>query len=115
MRLSRTIPLAVAAALISGAALAAAPQQAHPPAPPTTIAGKVDAVFGRQIVVTTESGKVLVDLGHHAVQPPITVGEELRLAGKAHGSRLKAQMLTRADGSTVVLREPGKKLHQKHE
>ena len=112
MRISRTIPLALAAMLAAGAATAA-PATGRTVSP-TNINGKVDAVFGRQIVLATDTaGKVLVDVGHHPVRPPIAVGETLQVSGQAKGNRLKARELTRADGSTLILRqEPGR--HGQH-
>lgn len=94
MRPFRTIPLALAVMLVAGAALAASE---------TSVSGKVDAIFGRQVVVATEGGgKVLVDVGR-PLQPPLSVGETLRVSGRAEGNRLEAGNLTRADGSSVVL------------
>jgi hypothetical protein len=103
VKISRTVPLALAATLTAGAALAS--PETSPNRPPMNITGKVDGVFGRQIVVATDTaGKVLVDVGRHSMQPPISVGEALKVTGRAEGSRLEATSLTRADGSTVVLR-----------
>jgi hypothetical protein len=65
----------------------------------------VDAVFGHQIVVSTDNaGKVLVDVGRQPVQPPITVGETLQVTGHVEDNRLEDRSMTRADGRTVVLR-----------
>ena len=104
MRISKTLPLALAATLLAGAAMAS--PEAGSTAPPTSITGKVDAVFGSQIVVATDQGgKVLVDVGHQPVEPPITVGEALQVSGQAEDSLLEARSITRANGSTFVLRD----------
>ena len=114
MRLSRTLPLALATTLLAGVALAA--PELTPTTAPTSISGKVDALFGHQIVVATDNGgKVLVDVGRPSVQPPITVGEKLQIAGQVEGSRLEARSMTRADGSAVVLHEAGREHRERHQ
>ena len=73
----------------------------------TSVSGKVDALFGRQIVIATDDGgKVLVDLGRHAkLQQPLTPGEAVKATGwMERNHRFEARALTRADGTAIPLR-----------
>ncbi|MBN8872697.1 MAG: hypothetical protein J0H67_07675 [Rhodospirillales bacterium] len=107
----------------AGTAQATQPRPAHKAMPrvAATISGKVDALFGRQIVIAADDGsKVLVDLGRHApFKPALTVGESVKVAGEMeHNHRLEARELTRANGTAVPLgnaRHAEGKRHWHHE
>jgi uncharacterized protein YdeI (BOF family) len=74
------------------------------------VKGEVTDIFGNKFVVQDGSGRALVDLGRRGEDRTVVAkGETVTVQGRFDRGAIRAQMLTRADGSAEGFGPPGPK------
>ena len=121
------VVLAVGAA--GGAAIAHRVQRHHPhavlllqPAPiaglpdasPVAVKGQITEIFGNKFIIQDDSGHTLVDTGPRGEGgKPVTKGETVTIQGRFNHGFIRAEVMTRADG-TIEGFDPMKHPHHDH-
>lgn len=74
------------------------------------VKGEVTDVFGNKFVLQDDSGRALVDLGPRGEDRPVVAkGDTVSVQGRFDRGIVRAQVLTRADGTSVAFGPPGPK------
>lgn len=74
---------------------------------PVAIKGQVAEVFGNKFIVQDDSGRALVDTGPRGDRiKPVTKGEAVTVQGRFDRGLIRAQLMTRADGTAEAFGPP---------
>ncbi len=79
-----------------------------------TLSGEVTDIFAHRFVVSTDTGKILADLGPKGLeQVMLREGDKVTLSGEMKPSELKVHTIQKASGPKIVLEH--KKPHPHHD